>query len=74
MMALAQGDENDGARWFKSSYSGGSGSDCVEVAFSGRATWVRDSKAPRRGELNLPADAFSAFITSLKMQIGIREG
>ncbi|CAM5547052.1 hypothetical protein SALBM311S_08247 [Streptomyces alboniger] len=73
-MALAQGDQHDGARWFKSSYSGGSGSDCVEVAFSGRVTSVRDSKALQYGMLTLPTDAFEALIKSLKGHTGIREG
>lgn len=30
--------------WFKSSYSGTSGGDCVEVAAAPRAVYVRDSK------------------------------
>ncbi|MFG3005233.1 DUF397 domain-containing protein [Streptomyces calvus] len=30
--------------WFKSSYSGSQGDDCVEVAFAGDAVHVRDSK------------------------------
>jgi uncharacterized protein DUF397 len=30
--------------WFKSSYSGSSGDDCVEVAVTEQAVWVRDSK------------------------------
>jgi hypothetical protein len=30
--------------WFKSSYSGSEGDDCVEVAFAGDAVHVRDSK------------------------------
>ncbi|MET8217846.1 DUF397 domain-containing protein [Streptomyces hirsutus] len=31
--------------WFKSSYSGTSGGDCVEVAAGASAVYVRDSKA-----------------------------
>ena len=30
--------------WFKSSYSGSSGDDCVEVAVTEQAVHVRDSK------------------------------
>jgi hypothetical protein len=30
--------------WFKSSYSGTEGDDCVEVAVAGQAIHVRDSK------------------------------
>lgn len=33
-------------RWKKSSRSGGSGGNCVEVAFSGDAVVIRDSKCP----------------------------
>jgi hypothetical protein len=32
------------ARWRKSSFSGGGGSNCVEVADAGQAIAVRDSK------------------------------
>ncbi|MGW4231412.1 DUF397 domain-containing protein [Streptomyces sp. NPDC004980] len=32
-------------RWFKSSYSGSGGGDCVEVAVGHAAIYVRDSKA-----------------------------
>lgn len=73
-MALAQGAESDEVRWFKSSYSGGSGSDCVEVAFGGQTASVRDSKAPGHGTLTMPARVFATFIKDLKGQPGIREG
>jgi hypothetical protein len=36
----------DGAIWRKSSYSGGNGGECVELAFTKHATGVRDSKNP----------------------------
>ncbi|GAA1992535.1 DUF397 domain-containing protein [Amycolatopsis minnesotensis] len=55
------------ARWRKSSYSSGSGSNgaCVEVAFAGSAAIaVRDSKAPRGGLLTLDRQAWSAFTAS----------
>lgn len=35
--------------WFKSSYSGTSGGDCLEVAVAPRAVYVRDSKAAGAG-------------------------
>ncbi|MEU8506452.1 DUF397 domain-containing protein [Streptomyces brevispora] len=35
----------DELRWFKSSYSGSDGGDCVEVAAGLDAVFVRDSKA-----------------------------
>ncbi|MFC8414083.1 DUF397 domain-containing protein [Streptomyces coelicoflavus] len=40
--------ERRSVKWFKSSYSGGEGNECVEVA--DRCSWVgvRDSKSPRK--------------------------
>lgn len=36
----------DGVAWRKSSYSGGNGGECVELANVGHSTGVRDSKNP----------------------------
>ncbi|MGH3433126.1 MAG: DUF397 domain-containing protein [Thermocrispum sp.] len=47
--------------WFKSSYSGSSGDNCVEVAVRSEAVLVRDSKDTRRRPLAVSADAWSAF-------------
>ncbi|MFI2204537.1 DUF397 domain-containing protein [Streptomyces sp. NPDC020192] len=52
--------------WTKSSYSGGEGNECVEVAIQGITTAVRDSKAPTRGTLSVPRTAFAAFVEGLK--------
>lgn len=50
----------------KSTYSGGSGGSCVEVASDG-AVYVRDTKANGTGPvLRLPAEAWTTFTTSLK--------
>lgn len=50
----------------KSSYSGGSGGDCVEVAADG-AVIVRDSKDDGSGPvLRVPADAWQTFTAGLK--------
>ncbi|GAA3377818.1 hypothetical protein GCM10020367_55000 [Streptomyces sannanensis] len=35
---------SDELNWFKSSYSGSQGDDCVEVAYRPGAVYVRDSK------------------------------
>ncbi|MEV6943983.1 DUF397 domain-containing protein [Streptomyces sp. NPDC051172] len=54
-----------GARWRKSSYSGDTGGDCVEVADLAPHTAliaVRDSKNPPAGVLTLSPAAFSAFL------------
>ncbi|WP_371566187.1 DUF397 domain-containing protein [Streptomyces canus] len=53
--------------WRKSSYSGGGdGNECVEIANSPTHVSIRDSKAPARATLTLPAPTFTAFIGALK--------
>ncbi|MFF4312939.1 DUF397 domain-containing protein [Streptomyces sp. NPDC001507] len=50
-------------RWFKSSYSGSGGGDCVEVAASLDAVYVRDSKAAGRGPvLRVGQGEWAAFL------------
>ncbi|MGW0647819.1 DUF397 domain-containing protein [Streptomyces umbrinus] len=51
--------------WFKSSYSGSDGDDCVEVAASPAAIHVRDSKNSRGPQLALSPDAWAGFISSV---------
>ncbi|MGW6919087.1 DUF397 domain-containing protein [Kitasatospora sp. NPDC054939] len=55
-----------GTSWVKSSYSG-NGGQCVEVApgFPGLMP-VRDSKDPQGPALIFTADAFAAFVDSVK--------
>ncbi|PIM70694.1 DUF397 domain-containing protein [Streptomyces sp. JV178] len=48
--------------WRKSSYSGNTGGECVEVAPLTPHIAVRDSKNPGGGTLTLSAAAFSAFL------------
>jgi hypothetical protein len=55
------------ATWRKSSYSGGNGGNCVEVAVvpgDGRA--VRDSKEPGGPVLMFAADEWAAFAAGVK--------
>ncbi|MFI5797179.1 DUF397 domain-containing protein [Streptomyces sp. NPDC051677] len=52
-------------QWFKSSYSGSQGGDCVEVASHASAVHVRDSKTPDGPILTVAADAWSDFLTRL---------
>ncbi|MGV9449914.1 DUF397 domain-containing protein [Streptomyces sp. NPDC003635] len=49
-------------RWRKSSYSGNTGGDCVEVADLSPRIAVRDSKNPSAGMLALSPASYSAFI------------
>lgn len=48
--------------WFKSSYSGSSGDNCVEVALTPQAVHVCDSKDTRIQPLLVSPSAWSAFI------------
>ncbi|MFF7795230.1 DUF397 domain-containing protein [Streptomyces sp. NPDC007991] len=50
------------ARWRKSSYSGSSGGDCVEVADLEARVAVRDSKYPEVGVLTASPEAYGAFV------------
>jgi hypothetical protein len=52
-----------GLDWFKSSYSGTSGGDCVEVAAALDAVYVRDSKAAGSGPvLRVGRGEWAAFV------------
>jgi len=48
-------------RWFKSSYSGGDGDNCVEVAVRPEAVHVRDSKDKGIRPLLVAPTAWAAF-------------
>lgn len=48
--------------WFKSSYSGGEGGQCVEVATGAGAVHVRDSKDLARPALRVSRDAWAGFV------------
>ena len=52
--------------WRKSSYSSGSGGQCVEVADFDVAVGVRDSKNPTGPALSFSRDEFAAFIGAVK--------
>ncbi|WP_406407905.1 DUF397 domain-containing protein [Streptomyces halstedii] len=48
--------------WFKSSYSGAEGGQCLEVAAQPEAVLVRDSKNPTGPMLTLTQHGWSAFV------------
>lgn len=53
--------------WRKSSYSGGEGGNCVEVATNVPATIaIRDSKDPDGPQLAFAPEAWSTFIDSVR--------
>jgi hypothetical protein len=51
-----------GPVWFKSSYSGSGGGDCVEVAVVPGAVRVRDSKDRQGPVLAFSAEEWAAFV------------
>ncbi|MGW3231997.1 DUF397 domain-containing protein [Kitasatospora sp. NPDC001095] len=55
------------ASWRKSSYSGGTGGACIEVAEGfADVTPVRDSKDPSGPALLFPTAAWQAFVTAVR--------
>jgi hypothetical protein len=55
------------AEWRKSSYSGGNGGQCVEVAANiPGVVAVRDSKNPSGSALVVEPKAFAAFIAGIR--------
>lgn len=56
-----------GLVWRKSSYSGGNGGDCVEVAVApGGGPAVRDSKNPDGAVLFFTTTEWTAFLTGVR--------
>ncbi|UNS99062.1 DUF397 domain-containing protein [Streptomyces tubbatahanensis] len=57
-------------QWIRSSYSDGTGGNCVEwapgLAFGGDLVPVRDSKDTGRVPLSFPSAAWSAFVEGVK--------
>ncbi|MFE0773354.1 DUF397 domain-containing protein [Streptomyces sp. NPDC058861] len=66
-MALNSLDLAPAGAWFKSSYSGGNGNSCVEVAdLTGRGTiGTRDSKQDNGPAFESSPAAWSTFVTSV---------
>jgi len=54
-------------QWFKSSYSGGSGTECVEAALLPSGVLVRDSKQPGRPYLAISATAWFSFLAGARL-------
>ena len=51
--------------WFKSSYSGDQGGECLEMAPRPHTIHIRDSKNPTGPTLTLTPTTWSAFLESL---------
>jgi hypothetical protein len=54
--------DHSAAVWRKSTRSGGSGNNCVEVAFLRSFALVRDSHDPTGGVLTASRDVWQAFV------------
>ncbi|MFD7856318.1 DUF397 domain-containing protein [Streptomyces microflavus] len=52
-------------QWFKSSYSGGSGTECVEVADLAATVGVRDSTRPQGPHISVSLVAWAGFIAGM---------
>jgi hypothetical protein len=52
--------------WRKSSYSGANGGECVEIGTTANVVLVRDTTNRSGDTLRMPADAWRAFLTSIK--------
>ncbi|MER6121326.1 DUF397 domain-containing protein [Streptomyces sp. NPDC001795] len=49
-------------RWFKSSYSGSDGGNCIEIAVQPTAIHIRDSKSPTTAHLTVTPSTWAAFL------------
>ncbi|MET9519353.1 DUF397 domain-containing protein [Streptomyces sp. NPDC002994] len=58
--------DHEGIRWVKSSYSGGSGTECVEVAVLVGRTAVRDSKVSDGPQVAVRSGAWAGFIHAVR--------
>jgi hypothetical protein len=56
-------------QWFKSSYSNGSGGECVECAQAGAKVLVRDSKRSTGPVLAVAADPWQVFLDGISLQL-----
>jgi hypothetical protein len=59
-------EDNLGQTWRTAGYTGNGGGNCVEVGHAAGVIVVRDTKDRGGLMLNVPADAWASFITSLK--------
>ena len=53
--------------WFKSSYSGGNTTECVECAWVAHGALIRDSKRQSGPAISIPVLAWRCFVDSLEL-------
>jgi hypothetical protein len=63
-------NSSDRLHWYKSTYSGGAGSECLEVADRSRTVHVRGSKDMSRLGLTVGPTAWSAFVGFAAVEAG----
>lgn len=51
--------------WFKSSYSGGNATECLEAAFVPSGVLVRDSKQPLEAKIRISPGAWRGFTVAM---------
>ena len=56
--------------WYKSTYSGGAGGECLEVAACQHDVHVRDSKDTTRSGLTVGSGAWMAFVGFAGVEVG----
>ncbi|MEU9410327.1 DUF397 domain-containing protein [Streptomyces sp. NPDC048281] len=61
------GEVNEEARWFKSSYSGGNATECLEASFSRAEVLIRDSKRPTGPHLRIAAETWGRFVADVEV-------
>ncbi|MFF5366518.1 DUF397 domain-containing protein [Streptomyces sp. NPDC013187] len=52
-------------RWFKSSYSGGNATECVECAYVAQGALIRDSKVSRGPFVPVSGEAWRCFVKAV---------
>ncbi|WP_399890471.1 DUF397 domain-containing protein [Streptomyces sp. BBFR51] len=62
MSVVDTANSSDQLTWFKSSYSGGAGGECLEVATCPHTVHVRDSKDTARPGLAVGSNAWGVFV------------
>ncbi|MFJ4472488.1 DUF397 domain-containing protein [Streptomyces sp. NPDC089424] len=57
--------------WFKSSYSGGNATECVEAAFASPGVLIRDSKRLGYRHIAVSATAWALFVAGTRQVEGV---
>ncbi|MGW6469135.1 DUF397 domain-containing protein [Streptomyces rubiginosohelvolus] len=63
---MPSASSNESPSWFKSSYSGGNATECVEAAHVSEGTAIRDSKATEGGSLLFQPHSWTLFVSALQ--------